>query len=259
MLGGTAVPRDVDEAPEGTHDFDIELPGDRTVALEVTTAAERSVISQRNAAFGREWTAPQLASNWWVNIGHSPGQEPVSIKSVMDGIVPLLETFERDGLTSVETHYSLRNLSPKPGTTQEVHGAMIEMFDLGVVAARTWGTPELGEEAAIWPSISSGVGSDTVKVNALVAERATPKRKKLVAAEADERHLFIWLDNSHADAELAVATLPPPSTPPAVPSGIDAVWLATVGSGPGVARLWRVRPPGPWEVLTPPAGYVLKL
>jgi hypothetical protein len=91
----------------------------------------------------------------------------------------------------------------------------------------------------------------------LVADCAEAKAEKLRAAAGDERHLFVWMRPSLSDAELAMATLPPPAEAPALPDGIDAVWVATGPKAPEslFGRLWHLRPPGGWEVLTPPAGY----
>jgi hypothetical protein len=46
--------------------------------------------------------------------------------------------------------------------------------------------------------------------------------------------LFIWMWGSVSDAELAMATLPPPPTTPELPDAVDVVWVATLGTSPGV-------------------------
>jgi hypothetical protein len=89
----------------------------------------------------------------------------------------------------------------------------------------------------------------------LVAERAEAKVNKLLAAQADERHLFVWIDSSHAGADLAMPTLPPPAAPPRLPGGFDVVWAAAPGVEIPVQRLWRTIPPYGWEILLPVATH----
>jgi hypothetical protein len=123
----------------------------------------------------------------------------------------------------------------------------LQVFKSGVTEARVlWPRPAL--EAQLFVTITGGFTADIGRVNDLIIERASPKLEKLVRAEAAERHLFVWLDGTQPEAELAVALGPPPATAPAVPSRIDVVWLAT----PPLTepqRLWRVRPPNRWQVL----------
>jgi hypothetical protein len=85
----------------------------------------------------------------------------------------------------------------------------------------------------------SVAGSDFESMNELVAERASKKVEKLIAAGGDERHLFVWLRGSATDAQ------------PEILEGIDVVWLAVAG-GPGqpFSRLWRLRLPRGWVRLS---------
>ena len=126
------------------------------------------------------------------------------------------------------------------------------MFELGALHAHPVGPPKPGEVAEVLASLSGGAGSNFESMNDLVAERASKKVEKLIAAGGDERHLFVWLRGSATDAQLAMTTLPPPNSVPEIPDGIDVVWLA-VGGGQGqpFSWLWRLRPPGPWEPIEP--------
>jgi hypothetical protein len=98
-----------------------------------------------------------------IAIGHTAGQPTVSIRKVMRGMVPILALFECKAETSVEVRYSPRYRPQRPGTTQEMHDAMVKMFDLRVEAARVWSTPEPGQQAAIYPTINAGVSSNSGK------------------------------------------------------------------------------------------------
>ncbi|MGD0198422.1 MAG: hypothetical protein ABSC56_11040 [Solirubrobacteraceae bacterium] len=259
LLGGRADPQDTEHAPDGTHDFNIVgLANNRVVALEITSAADPSVISQLNTAFGREWSSPTLANNWMIGIQQTSRAPRASVRKVMSGMIPILELFERRGDTSVEVRSSPRHQPRAPGTTPEMHAARIEMFDLGVETARRWGTPEPRHPGAIYPTISAGTSSNPDNLNQLVADCAERKADKLRAASADERHLLVWIDSSHEDAELAFAKLRPPP-PPTIPPGLDVVWLVGPTGGPDQVRIWRAKPPGAWEVCSPPSDYALRL
>jgi hypothetical protein len=257
ILGGSAVAMDTERSADAMHDFNIVgLADSRVVALEITSVADSSVVSQLKVAFGREWRFPRLANNWMIGIQQSEGDPPAVIKEVMSRMVPILELFELRGETSVEVRSSARYRFRAPGVADEMHEPMTQMCDLRVEAARLWDTPEPGQFGAVYLSISGGMVSNPEKLNELVVERVEKKINKLRAAPADERHLLAWVDSSHEDAELAFATLPPPP-PPSVPAGIDVIWLVGPTGGPDSVRIWRLRPPGPWEVQTPPSGYEL--
>lgn len=250
VLGGSCVSCDGKDEPDGMHDFDVNLPDDRCIALEVTGAIDEATVRLSEAAFGKEgrarsWPAPGLANDWLVVIP----PRLVKVNRLMREMLSIVTLFEREGIARVDTTVNPAYRRPAQSTPAEVVEAKLRMFRSGVIEARVlW--PRPGPEAQMFIAIRGG-GTGTAnadQVNQLIVERAAPKRNKLARAAAAERHLFVWLDGTQPDAELAVATLAPPSTAPAVPSEIDVVWLAT----PPLSypeRLWRVRPPGPWEVL----------
>lgn len=93
-----------------------------------------------------------------------------------------------------------------------------------------------------------GASSDSDKLHQLLVERAKAKCPKLLRADADERHLFVWHDGTYPDAELAVATLPPPTPAPELLSGIDAIWLSTPPFG-NPERVWILTASAGWRVI----------
>jgi hypothetical protein len=258
LIGGRAVASDVPGAPDGTVDVIIEdLPCGRTAALEVTSAADSAVVSQIRAAFGRQWSSLDLTHNWMVGL-HA--LEPTdNIRALMDQVIPLVVSVEHTGETSVELHYNDPRYMPRPAErTEAVHQAMLRMHELGVSAIRRWNEPEGGTAGQLFLSISAGVASDPDQLNAIVLERVEAKVKKLRATKADERHLFVWMDSSHAEAELAFSTLPPPKAP-TLPKGIDVLWLVEPTGWPSHVKMWRLRAGREWEVIEPPDGFVLTL
>jgi hypothetical protein len=246
LVDGRAEPRDIDQAPEGTHDFDIVLPDRRQVALEVTAADDRDIRSVNEAGFWNEWPEPALANDWWVVIGHVAGGAQVRIVKVMKRIVPSLVVLEQNSVEDVDTRVRPSYRRPLPDARQVVLDAMTQLHELGVSAARPWGTRQ-GPEARLLVSFTAGFSSDPEKLTELVAMLADRKAKKFAAAEGDERHLFVWLRPTYPGAEIAMTLLPPPDIRPEIPEAIDVVWLATTGSAPTGQRLWRLTQHGGWE------------
>ena len=142
----------------------------------------------------------------------------------MEAMVPILRVFEHHGEHAVDTSANPAYRPPAPGTAPEVVEASASMFKRRVKAARSLGPPSAGD-AQLFVTISGGVWADIDRVDHLVAERAADKQEKLMRATAAERHLFVWFDGTQPEAELAIATGPPPSSPPAIASEIDVVWL----------------------------------
>ncbi len=241
ILDGCAVPRDLPGAPDHTHDFDVLLPGKR-VALEVTRAANKDVLSARAAALRRPFPAPGLANSWLLSIP-TLGPAPPVVKKIVKKSPPLLVILEEHNLAEIDGQ-----LHPGQAPAAVVKASR-ELATLRVSRARVWavdGPPQL------WFIGHGGISADVDAVNRLAAEHGAENANKLLAAQADERHLFIWMDSSHADAELAMHTGPPPDQPPVLPNGIDVVWIANPSG-----HLWRSRPPHSWQELPCPSVEVV--
>ncbi len=209
-LGGEAKPRDIPGAPDATYDFDICLPDGRNIALEVTSAADPELLSMR-AAQGRVWKAPSLSADWWISFA---GGSPVNIKSMLKGLEAHLKVLEEHGVTEVSKY------SPASGRrSSAVTEATSQILAGRITAARSWNRPAPGTPARMLLTPHRGFISDAEQVNPLVARAAEDNAKKLRAADADERHLFVWIDEDKA--ELAMFTQGPPPTVPDLPAGID--------------------------------------
>ncbi len=245
QLDGQIDPQDVEGAPDGTHDMDIKLADERIICLEVTSAADGPTEALRNAALGREWKAPSLSHHWWLGVPNNPN---IKVKALMTKVVPHLEVFERHDIEQVGGA-GRTDRRPPSGADQKVINAAQAVFKLGADRATRLAAPKPRETALVMASLHGGASSNFDLLNELVAECARAKAEKLAAATGDERHLFVWMRSSVADAELAMATLPPPESTPTLPEGIDVVWVATGPEHPDAlcGRLWRLEPPGRWE------------
>jgi hypothetical protein len=236
ILDGVAVPRDVAGAPDGTHDFDVLLPG-RCVALEVTRAADKLVLATLARAFAQAYPAPALANTWTLSI-QTIGPTPPPVPPIVKESPELLAVFEHHGMTEIDGQ-----LYPGQAPAAVIDASM-KLVRLGVARART---SPVGGPPRLFFIGHGGFMADPDAVNRLAAEHTAANADKLLAARADERHLFIWMDPSHPDAELAMHTGPPPEQPPALSDGVDVVWVANPSG-----HLWRSRPPGDWEELPCP-------
>ncbi|MGI8414562.1 MAG: hypothetical protein ACR2QA_19150 [Solirubrobacteraceae bacterium] len=242
QLGGTAEPRDDMTALEGMHDFDIELP-DRRVALEVTSAVDGAVLSLQNTAFGQEWPAPELQSDWWVGVP----QEAVDIRlrKVRPILVSALRTLEAHGTPEIAPGWVDYGIPPEMPAA--VAQSVQMLFNLGIDSARS-ANPVRRGAAQMHFLFHGGASADFDQLHQVLLEKVNAKAPKLLRADADERHVFVWLDGTYPDAEMAVAILPPPSPAPELPAGIDAVWLATPPFD-NPERVWVMTPSGGWRVL----------
>lgn len=253
-LNGDHKPRDVEGAGDSTYDFDVVLTTGRRVALEVTAAADQDRLSLDAAAFGKDWIEPSLGQDWWVVLSRRTVGPEIRLYRLMKQIVPLLEVFERYEVPEVNRD---RLQAQREAVTSELIETRQQFMTLGGNVARSNGPRRLSKGGQVLLSFSHGFSSDAGQANALVLAAAESNREKLAAADADERHLFIWMDPSYSSAEAAVSLGRPLAAPANLPSEIDAVWLGTLGvpnfgavafAGVGVLALWRVRPPAAdWE------------
>jgi hypothetical protein len=254
VLGGTAVPTDVDGAEDMTHDFDILCPGGRRIALEITSTRDETVLGLLDVAFGRTWTAPGLANDWQVVVPHPVGHSSVRMDRVMREVVPIVAVFESHGLHGAND----TDAAPWRSSAGDavVVSAIRRMEALGVLALREFAPRPSSREAELYATVRHGFGADVDTVNRFVEIHANANAAKLLTADADERHIFVLVDPSSPEAQLAMSTGPPPTSMPVLPAGLDVAWAATRGSiaigEVGITRLWRVRPPDAWEDIEPP-------
>lgn len=250
-LAGTYEARDVHGAPDATHDLDVVLADGRRVALEVTSAGDREIEELYRLLLGQTWEAPTLRRHWWLGV---PDDPRIRVKALMRKIVAHLDVLEQHDVEQVGGGLRHRQLpADSPPAVAEAASAI---FDLGVHRATRLDPPKPGEAPLLMASLNSGVTGSIDLLNKTVEGCAEKKAAKLRAADGDEKHLFVWLLGSASGVELAMATLPIPSSPPAIPAGVDVVWVASGPAYPDApsGRLWRVRPPGRWEEIDASVG-----
>jgi hypothetical protein len=111
------------------------------------------------------------------------------------------------------------------------------------------------------PSINIGtIGSwcsETSSVHSAVEREALNNSEKLTAAEANERHLFLWVDDTDPTSVEELTNFRLPKANPELPVGIDVVWVAlwmrNVNSQSNTYALWHVTPDLGWKIERTPA------
>jgi hypothetical protein len=245
-LEGWWEPRDVPGAPEETHDLDVHAPS-RTVALEVTSAGDRSLDELRRLLFTQEWEAPSLEHHWWLGFNEAPRPH---VKTLMQEVPRHLKVLEAYDVQTIRDEEPL-----PPGTPDEAVEAARAVFAQRCSHATKLDVAAQGEAPRLFSSLGSGFTTGPEALNGIVERCAANKVAKLLVAEADERHLFVWLyAEAYSRVELVLATQGPPSAAPTLPVGIDVVWAGVGPTDPGAPELglWRVQRGGEWEQLRAP-------
>ena len=227
QTGGKSSSRDVPGAPPGTHDFDVQLPDGRLLAVEVTRHTAQAGV-QRDAEIHRQdWNFSGLRHWWALSVG--PGV-PVQ---VLHGELPdLLGALEASGIEGARLHTD-EDIGAAPGS--EAKEALGRLRQHGVHHL-TLLTPNREGGGGVTIGSAPVIGSthpDTV-VDA-VEKHARRKEKTLLPAVADERHLFLWIE-AYQHSALAAMAMGEFPRPPLLPDAIDAVWVVGgANTGEGVA------------------------
>jgi NACHT domain len=209
LTGGTIRTRDVPGAPPGTHDFDVVLPDGRVLAVEATLHTDRRQLGLHAALrqYG-EWSHPELACSWYLILDPEATQvrslhaEAGTLLASHPGVLAGLDGF-RPRADSRLYQLGVRGIRKLP----QLHPPQVicepDDFDLAVL------DPQNGRTVA-----------------GVIEQLASRKAAKLARADADERHLFAWIDffQKTTLADLGHTGLPMAS--PALPAPVDAAWIA---------------------------------
>ncbi len=233
-LRGARVKRHDDGSSTGMFDLEILYEDGRRGAVEVTAAADSESIELWNLLNGDDgrWIEPDLKGGWIVALYPSARAKRIKVE-----LPRLLKQLEREGVREVRT------LVGRSGLLEEAAA------QLGISHLLQSGTEYPG---SIYPTIelpdekSGGVVAETGDALAKWLSRwiTEPEQehnlRKLRAADASERHLFVILPG-FADASFQVTDLlmrdgaPLPTIPPTLPGEVSHVWcMRTWNSGEGM-------------------------
>jgi len=251
LIGGSALMTDIPGARSRTPDFKITRAGGGTIALEVTATTVNNVASTWDAIHKESWSSDVLTSNWSVFI-RAPDRSsfPIRINGLAEKVAPHLTALECAGVDTFGPNDGLH------GSDEEM-AATRHLYELGVVQGCVLAAPCPGEPAEIAiGTVGAFSGPWVDLVNRAVEREVEANKEKLANASADERHLFVWVDQTDPNCQAGIILGPTPATSPCIPNGIDAVWIAPWLPGPTVptSTLWRVEAGTYWESM--PVRYI---
>jgi hypothetical protein len=220
----------------GEHDFDLVYRDGRIAALEVTAAAdehsERTAAALRDKRKGGPFVPTRLCKHdWYVH----PGRNAI-INRIRTQADKYLAQIEADGLMAF---FSSSHAA-------EYDSVRRIWNDLGVLGGSVvkWKKP-----GQICISGSSGGGAVGISAftEAIRGEADKPdNRRKLGAANTEERHLFVYVHPRNYLPWRAFVIFDPPSEPIALPPEVTDVWAATEGESFNEFIVWRTRRGEPW-------------
>ena len=238
MIGGIPCRHDV--GGNAQHDFDLVASSGRRVALEITTFGGDRWLAFK-ATFDKhrvQFAAPSLRSQWSVIADNRTTQ----IKELQPDLEAFLAHLEGAGIAWFK---STDDPHAKP-LDDPIKREIAQWRQRGVQEASV-----LAKEPRVdAPRILLAQSEEQVDVSAAALPDAIQQvfdkgdnQPKLKKAEADERHLFIWVSDWSASGALELPSEPPPCPPD--PQGIvDIVWLYSGGTS---WAIYRAAPGGRWE------------
>jgi hypothetical protein len=214
------------------HDFDVHLADGRTVAIEVTRFTDDRYVQQRAEIQKRSWVFPNLQRGWSLIV-----QARTPIGQLHQEVGNLLEVLEAKQVQRLR-------MKPRPDspTDPAVKGAFKRLAELGVVTLGALGAIPAGQLILSTYQPGGSTGQDLIVE--MIDSMVQNKLDKLLRAEADERHLFIWVEVAQpmtraalafADGSVRGLVLPDP----VLPDGIDAVWIVEAAL-PTPIRVYRM-------------------
>lgn len=207
-LGGTPHRRDCGGA-NGVHDYDIQI-AERKIALEVTSWVDSKALAALNAG---PPVIDGLSAQWRVTIDHTTAKVTL-LKTPLSSVLLDLEAqgVDEHVPTTSEDPYELKSIGVA-GLFQEADGTP------GVLTI---------DLAPRFETVNADEANVIVSEVANLADNVT----KLMSADADERHLFIWCHHLKVEPLLAFnpeCALPGQSHLPVdatvLPDYLDMVWL----------------------------------
>jgi hypothetical protein len=231
ILGGTVQRRDGhdEQQRDSTHDLDVLLTDGTVIAVEVTQATSPAAQKQLTETTKRNWDFPHLHSQWYLSI-RQPG---TNIKRLHQTVPAILEALDDAGIE----HYERAD----PRLTDTFHAQIAGLGIRGIARLGPASIPNvLISGTARGGAYGPNSVADIVQDHASRADNA----HKLSLADANSRHLFIWINADIGDAVAAMYDPWMPTAMPALPSSIHEIWIATAYSPPTVWHYdqaeWRI-------------------
>ncbi|RYP84333.1 hypothetical protein EKO23_15960 [Nocardioides guangzhouensis] len=219
LLGGRVEPRDVPPA-QGQRDFDlVDDQGSVLTAVEVTSVQLPLARATRAQMERIRHQDVGLQTSWMVAI-----HEEADLAASLAQVVSLLNKLESHGISAFG--------APFEAVTGRAVDAVDELRRLRIAQGRAM--PD-SVPPRLFPS---GYGSGSIDPANLTAaveaeiEKPDNRRKLGEAPTGAERHMFVWLHDSHWYVSSLLRDgwgLPPA---PALPSEVDVVWIGVADGNP---------------------------
>ena len=255
LRSGRPVRRDMPGAAPGTHDFDVQLPEGRMIALEVTSSTVPEVVAMWDAIGQLDWAVPSLTRSWSVSLQAAERgkagtrvrrfhKEAPSLLRVLESELPtragdLFGTPLEESLSSraLQTIQALRALGVRHGGPVDTMTGNPPLLLVGTVGQARW--------------------LDGSSVNQAVADALSANAKKLEAPKADERHLWLWVDSTDSEGAASMHGYSLPAETPDLDDRADevwvALWLGRINYETNIGALWHVVAGGEWQRIPVPA------
>lgn len=229
----------------GNHDIDLLLPDGRTIGLEVTQSADSAEIEAWKQIQRQKVESYAALRRWW-----SVGLRPAARVDRAHRQVPsLLVDLERLGQTE---HRWLNNPSGAPNADPEIAAVEARLVRSGVDHAASW--PVQSEQPGGYSFVvhkDGGPFDEEDIVHAAAYElHKYDNLRKLSEMDADERHLFVWIDHTAGTPWAALRSMFNPLPRIQVPDFVTTVWVAARVAD--IAGAWV---PGSPHSITPPSGW----
>jgi hypothetical protein len=247
-----------DEQSRGEYDFDLHYrDGMPTAAVEVTESADQQhrEISAEIRKKNNGWAvieAEKCKTDWIITLLKRAKDERIrNFGKKVDACLSLLEQAGRKRFDFLEAATSRRRRnagiekSPVDPVTECVEKIC---YDLRIENGFAVDVDErVPPKIFIKHPTRHGSGRASVAIEA--GEREAWKddnRKKLDAAQKEERHLFVYIDRMNGLPWAALTDFEPPSVLPNIPEEITHIWLAGYSGQAGKLVIWRATAKEPW-------------
>ncbi|MGI9021962.1 MAG: hypothetical protein ACR2HV_01780 [Acidimicrobiales bacterium] len=248
VLGASVEPTAHADSPTG-HDFDLYESGRRFGAMAVARS-DRPPHPQSSGSTRRlSWDARGLGRSWMVRLVAAQRSGPDERM-----IVGLLAELERAGGTGFQRADQVRVAALRTAGVRlsPAERVLEDLAVFGVVGAESG--PANGTVPTVVAKVTEGAFTAAEAVNEAVEDEAwRPGNRARLRRGADERHLFVWLDEANLVAHAAMDDDAPPA-PPLLAPETTTLWVARRGAVDAellTDRLWQTNGAGQWEALGP--------
>jgi len=232
--GAVVTETDVPGAPPSTCDLRVDFEG-TSWAVEVTQAMDPVDAAAWGAARRRNWQVPGLTRCWALVV-----ENGFNSKAIQTAAAEALPRLEALGANHISIPHRIRDADHAE--------PLLRLWQAGVQHGTSYAAPE---DEVPWIDLgTTRSGHEPPSSMACTVQAEIDKadnRTKLASADADERHLFIWLENGTDYPAMHDRSTDEVSI--VLPDEIDVVWVGRTLQGDWpITHLWRFTNGDGWHV-----------